>query len=72
MAGRLGKVYTHIDCFIFITHVEIHILVLAHMLNSLVRVSRREIKMNFVIMGEITKGINVNQLLSQITLNELP
>ena len=49
MAGRLGKVYTHIDCFIFITHVEIHILVLAHMLNSLVRVSRREIKMNFVI-----------------------
>jgi len=36
MAGRLGKVYTHIDCFIFITHVEIHILVLAYMLNSLV------------------------------------
>ena len=60
MASYLGKVYTNIYYFIFITHVEIYILLLAHILNSLACILRWDIKIHFVINREIIKGINVN------------
>ena len=46
-------------------------LVLAHMLNSLVRVSRRELKMNFDNYL-IKKGLKINQFLLDLPLYILP